>query len=99
MTYSKRPYTRLHHVEVHTHDDGSHRVEAHVIHEPPPPDNKKVEHIAPYAPRDYPNKTVTMTADDHEEAGEHVRAILAAHRFEKGRKAAKETETEEMKEA
>ena len=91
MKYTKKPFTKLHHVETHPNDDGTVTVEAHLMHNPPAADGKKVEHmVAPMG--DYPNKKFTMTADDGEEAGEHVQAIHEAHQHEKGGKRGRKVE-------
>lgn len=88
MKYTKRPFTKLHHTETHRLDDGSYEVQAHVMHHPPVPDGKKVEHmVAPSS--DYPNKTIRHSADDLEEASEIHGQMLAAHQHEGGRRGAK----------
>jgi hypothetical protein len=88
MKYCKQPHTRLHHTETHKHDDGSYRVEAHVIHRPPQPEgkNKGTDHIAYASPHDfdYPNKTIRLGASDWEEASDAHRQILEAHQHEGG---------------
>lgn len=97
MKYTKKPFTKLHHVETTQNDDGTVTVEAHLMHHPPMPkgkDGKDMPGMAmPYAmERDYPNKKFTMTADDPEEAGEHVQAIHEAHQHEKGGKRGRKVE-------
>jgi len=96
MKYRKQPHTRLHHTETHPHDDGTIRVEAHLMHHPPAGDGKKNPgHAYAVGERDYPNKIHTMTAEGHEEAGEMVTDIHAAHRYDAGRRRPKaEEETE-----
>ena len=103
MKYTKRPYTKLHHVETHPNDDGTITVEAHLMHHPPLPkgnDGKEPQgmHMAYAMDRDYPNKKFTMTAEDHEEAGEHVAMIHEAHQHEKGRRPKAEDSGEEAQE-
>lgn len=95
MNYKKQAHTKLHHIEIVPADDGSHIVEAHLIHRPPAADGKKGEHMVPPG-HEYPNKKVTMTAEDHEEAKEHAGAILEAHQHEKVRRGRSHEEPEEM---
>lgn len=80
MKYTKKPYTKLHHTEVHRLDDGSYEVQAHVMHRPPAPGGKPMEHMVP--PSDYPNKTIRHSAADLEEAKEVEGQMLAAHQHE-----------------
>jgi hypothetical protein len=91
MNYRKQPHTRLHHTETHKHDDGSYRVEAHVIHRPPSPAKQpqKAGEVNAYAyasphDNDYPNKVIKHGATDWEEATEAHRQILEAHQHEGG---------------
>ena len=88
MIYSKKPYTKLHHTEIHKIDDGSYQVEAHLHHNPPPPNGGKVEHMV--APNhEYPNKVVKHGADDLEEAHEISVSIHLAHQHEGGKRGKK----------
>ena len=95
MKYTKKPFTKLHHIEQHPNDDGTVTVEAHLMHNPPAPDGKKAEHMVPPM-HDYPNKKFTATADDWEEAGQHSQAIGEAHQHEKIRGHKSEPDEEEI---
>lgn len=103
MKYRKQAHTRLHHTETHPHDDGTIRVEAHLIHRPPQhhqpgsgdnPQGHPIHHAYATGEDSYPNKVHTMTADGHEEAGEMVADIHSAHRYDPGRKRPKSPELE-----
>jgi hypothetical protein len=84
MNYRKLPHSRLHHVETHRTEDGSYRVEAHVIHRPPSSAEKYPQSAyAVPGQSEIPNRVVTMLADTHEEATALHGAIAAAHRHEK----------------
>jgi hypothetical protein len=91
MKYRKQPHTKLHHIETHRHDDGSYRVEAHLIHRPPSPAKQQAKAGEPNAyayasphDSDYPNKTIKLGAADWDEATEAHRQILEAHQHEGG---------------
>ena len=93
MTYKKLAYSKLHHIETHGHDDGSYSVQAHLVHRPPQhnqpgaKDSEKLNQHAYAVPgEDYPNKTVTHTAEDREEATQIHGQILEAHQYDTGRK-------------
>jgi hypothetical protein len=85
VSYRKAAHTKLHHVETIPNDDGTYTVEAHLVHRPPMPDGKKMQHMA--APsQDYPNKVVRLGADTQEEAAEKHLEVVNAHKHEKVRR-------------
>lgn len=90
MIYTKKPYTKLHHVETRPNDDGSVSIEAHLMHHPPAPvgpDGKPLPVMAmPFAMgHAYANRKFTVAAENAEEAAEMIADIKAAHRNERGR--------------